>query len=201
MSSSPSSSGDHAGASSVFPRSSMQESRRRRPRRLVRASADHESDSRWSQGCDHGLLTQAVRQVHRRRGLQEWRGDRSSASVLYDPGKPTLQRNPAFGPEDPLAEARIDRRDLGPLRRLADRRGLLSGGDLRLGPRLLRPERLCRRAASPARLADLADFDGDDLLLSVRRVAGRLRQRSDPGVRPAQLPAGRRVRDGGGRPS
>jgi hypothetical protein len=82
------------------------------------------------------------------------------------------------------------RRDFAPLRRLAHCRGLLSGGDLRLGPRLLRPERLRRRAASPARLAGIADLERHNVLLPVRRVAGRLRQRSDPRLRPPQLPAG-----------
>ena len=88
------------------------------------------------------------------------------------------------------------RRNLRPLRRLADRRGLLPGGDLRLGARLLRPKRLSRRTASPARLAGLADLVGHDLLLSVRRGAGRLCQRGDAGVRPAQLPARRHRGDG-----
>src|ERR1700688_379266 len=92
-----------------------------------------------------------------------------------------------------------DRRNLRPLRRLADRRGVLFGGDLRLGSRLLRPERLSRRAASPARLAGLADLLGYDVLLPVRRGAGRLCQRGNAGVRPAQLPAGRYLCDGGGR--
>ena len=50
------------------------------------------------------------------------------------------------------------RRKLGPLRRLADRRGVLPGRDVRLGARLLRPERLCRRTASVARLAGVADL-------------------------------------------
>ena len=48
---------------------------------------------------------------------------------------------------------------------------LLPGRDLRLGVRLLRPERLSRRAASRARLAGLAGVGRDHLLLSVRRAA------------------------------
>ena len=87
--------------------------------------------------------------------------------------------------------------NLDSLRWLAHRRGLLSAGDLRLGARLLRPERLCRRTASPARLAGLADLVRHHLLLSVRRGAGGLRRRSDQGVRAAQLPDRRHLRDGG----
>src|ERR1019366_5051530 len=83
------------------------------------------------------------------------------------------------------------RRNLGPLRWLADRRGLLLGGDLRLGPRLLWPKRLSRRIASPARLAGLADCIRDDLLLFVRRRHGGFCQRGGAGVRSAQLPARR----------
>src|SRR6266436_2290778 len=98
-----------------------------------------------------------------------------------------------------LFERRTCGRDLGPLRWLADRRGLLSGGYLRLGPRLLWPNRLSRRAASAARLAGLADFVGDDILLFVRRCYRRLCQRGGARVRSAQLPARRRICDGGGR--
>ena len=93
------------------------------------------------------------------------------------------------------------RRNLDPLRRLAHRRGLLPARDLRLGARLLWPERLCRRTASAARLAGLADLVRHDVLLSVRRGAGRLRQRGDQGVRSAQLPDRGHLRDGRGRVS
>src|SRR3979490_3335466 len=58
------------------------------------------------------------------------------------------------------------------------------------GARLLWPERLCRRTASAARLAGIADLERHHLLLSVRRAAGCLRQRSDPQLWSAQLPAG-----------
>src|SRR5436190_10050589 len=61
------------------------------------------------------------------------------------------------------------RRNLDPLRRLAHRRRLFPAGDVRLGARLLWPERLCRRTAAAARLAGVADLVRHDVLLSVRR--------------------------------
>src|SRR5262245_41116674 len=73
------------------------------------------------------------------------------------------------------------RRNLDPLRRLAHRRCMFPAGDVRLGARLLWPERLCRRIAAAARLAGLADLVRHDVLLFVRRGAGRLRQRSHQG--------------------
>src|SRR6201999_1373772 len=76
-----------------------------------------------------------------------------------------------------------DRRELGPLRRMANRCRLLSGRDVRLGVRLLWTKRLSRRTAPAARLAGLADFDRDDFFLSVRRAACHLRCRDDPKVR------------------
>ena len=91
------------------------------------------------------------------------------------------------------------RRNLDPLRRLAHRRRLFPAGDLRLGARLLWPERLCRRAAAAARLADLADLVGHDVLLSVRRGAGRLCQRGHQGVRPPELHDRGHLHDGRGR--
>ena len=91
------------------------------------------------------------------------------------------------------------RRNLDPLRRLAHRRRLLPAGDLRLGVRLLRPERLCRRVAAAARLAGVADLFGHDVLLSVGRGAGRLCQRGDQGVRPPELHDRGHLHDGCGR--
>src|SRR4051812_49118065 len=83
--------------------------------------------------------------------------------------------------------AHTPRRNLAPLRRLAHRRGLLPARDLRLGARLLWPERLCRRVAAAPRLAGVADLAGHDVLLSDGCGAGRLRQRGDQGVRAPQL--------------
>src|SRR5256885_6163063 len=67
---------------------------------------------------------------------------------------------------------------------------MLSGGDFRLGVRVLRPERLPRRAASAARLVGHADFGRDDLLLFVRRAHRCLCRRGGAGVRPTQLLGG-----------
>src|SRR5256886_15160406 len=67
--------------------------------------------------------------------------------------------------------------------------------DFRLGVRVLRPERLPRRAASAARLVGHADFGRDDLLLFVRRAHRCLCQRGGARVWSAP-PPGRRDRFG-----
>src|ERR1700728_1963986 len=80
---------------------------------------------------------------------------------------------------------------------MADRCGVLCGRDLRLGVRLLWPERLSGRTAPAARLAGIADFGRDDVLLFVRRVTRRLRRGNAQKIWSAKLPASRHERDGG----